>query len=227
MSHPRRCRVHAADDCNRALVEEGHTNNPTREKILMHGLDVLSVSGFSGVTLGVLAQRGGMSKSGLYAHFRSIEQVHLALLGKMGELWDAYVVLPSMSAEEGVPRLRSYFVNSLEWTTKAGMTGGNPLFAAMYELDDIPGALRSAVIASAEDWRDTIMEHARQAIHAGDLHADTDIVQLAWELRGIALSHHVSRRLFRDSQADGRAQLALDRLIENARSHTKTASAPA
>ena len=115
----------------------------THDRILTQGLDILSQAGFSGVTLGVLAQRVGISKSGLFAHFKSIEQVQLAILQQMMDVWTANVLAPSMRADKGLPRLLSYFLHWLGWTSKAGLSGGCPLAAALFELDDKQGPLRN------------------------------------------------------------------------------------
>src|SRR6266852_5405104 len=79
----------------------------TRERILHQGLALMSQSGLGGVTLGVLAEQVGMSKSGLFAHFRSKEDVQIELLTHMAEFAQARVIAPSMTAGEGLPRLRA------------------------------------------------------------------------------------------------------------------------
>jgi AcrR family transcriptional regulator len=103
------------------------TRASTHDRILTQGLDILSQAGFSGVTLGILAQRVGISKSGLFAHFKSIEQVQLALLQQMMDVWTANVLTPSMRADKGLLRLSSYFLHWLGWTSKAGIKWRMPL----------------------------------------------------------------------------------------------------
>jgi len=189
----------------------------TRERILDQGLDLLSVGGLSGVTLGVLAEQVGMSKSGLFAHFRSKEAVQLALLEHMGALAQAWVVAPALRADEGLPRLRATVERWLGWSTGAGLSGGCPIAAALFELDDAEGAVRARVAAMEAYWRGLLAELTRQAVGLGHLRADLDVDQFVWEVCGVYLSHHASRRFLKDPRADERAAIAISALIERAR----------
>src|SRR5215472_1560687 len=101
----------------------------TRERILRQGLALMSQSGLSGVTLGVLADHVGMSKSGLFAHFRSKEDVQIELLNHMAEFAMEHVLAPSMAAREGLPRLRELVRNWFGWAQRAGLPGGCPVAA--------------------------------------------------------------------------------------------------
>jgi AcrR family transcriptional regulator len=189
----------------------------TRERILDRGLDLLSVVGLSGVTLGILAEDVGMSKSGLFAHFRSKEEVQLSLLQHMADVANAQVVAPAMRAAEGLPRLQALVENWLGWTTKAGLRGGCPIAAALFELDDLAGEVRARVAAMEASWRGLLASLVRQAIDRGQLSADLDIDQFVWELCGIYLSHHASRRFLHDPQSDARALTAFRALLHRAR----------
>jgi AcrR family transcriptional regulator len=191
--------------------------NETRERILQEGLDLLSQSGLAGVTLGVLAEQVGMSKSGLFAHFRSKDEVQIGWLQQMAQVSMAHVVQPAMRAAEGLPRLEALVHNWLGWTTRAGLRGGCPVAAAMFELDDAEGAVRNQVLAMEKEWRGLLKQLVEQAIDHGHLRRDLDIDQFVWELCGIYLSHHASRRFIRDRKADGRADTAFQALLQRAR----------
>jgi AcrR family transcriptional regulator len=188
-----------------------------RREILEQGLDLLSATGLSGVTLGVLADEVGMSKSGLFAHFRSKEAVQIALLQEMARVANLAVVAPAMNAPAGLPRLRALVENWLGWTTRAGLRGGCPVAAALFELDDVETDVRGEVLAMEARWRGLLDQLAREAIAAGDLRPDLDVRQFVWELCGIYLSHHASQRFLRDPEAGDRAAVALDALIARAR----------
>ena len=190
----------------------------THDRILTQGLDILSQVGFSGVTLGILAQRVGISKSGLFAHFKSIEQVQLAILQHMMDVWTANVLVPSMRADKGLPRLSSYFLHWLGWTSKPGLSGGCPLAAALFELDDKQGPLRITVAIKQKQWQDVLVELIEEAIHSGHLSRDVNVPQLTCEIWGIYLTHHLSARFLRDNQANEQAQSAFEKLIADARS---------
>ena len=190
----------------------------TRQRILREGLDLLSETGLSGVTLGALAQHAQMSKSGLFAHFKSKDDVQIALLDHMAEVSAAHVVRPAMRSGAGLPRLEALVSNWLGWTTKAGLRGGCPVAAALFELDDAEGPVRSKVLAMEAYWRGLLTELTQQAIDLGHLHADLDADQFVWELCGIYLSHHVSRRFLRDARSEKRAYRAFAALLDRSRS---------
>src|SRR5947209_332737 len=99
----------------------------TRGRLLAVGLDAISVEGLSGLTLGGLAAEAGVSKSGLFAHFKSKEDLQLSILDEAVRLAGANVVAPAMSAEPGLPRLRAVVENWLGWSTRSGLRGGCPM----------------------------------------------------------------------------------------------------
>src|SRR5260370_28490543 len=102
----------------------------------------MSQSGLAGVTLGVLADQVGVSKSGLFAHFRSKEDVQIELLSHMAEFAAAHVIEPSMKAAEGLPRLRALVRNWFGWAQRAGLPGGCPVAAGHVWFRVVEGARR-------------------------------------------------------------------------------------
>ena len=133
-------------------------------------------------------------------------------------VWTAKVLAPSMRADKGLPRLSSYFLHWLGWTSKAGLSGGCPLAAALFELDDKQGPLRITVAIKQKQWHGVLVELIEEAIHSGHLSRDVSVPQLTCEIWGIYLTHHVSARFLRDEQADEQAHSAFERLIAGARS---------
>jgi AcrR family transcriptional regulator len=109
---------------NRNSAAMNQTRIGTRDRILDAGLDLLSTSGFAGVTIDVLANQVGMSKSGLFAHFKSKEDIDIALLERMVDVAHKHVVVPAMRAQEGLSRLTALVENWFGWSTKAGLVGG-------------------------------------------------------------------------------------------------------
>src|SRR5919202_5310090 len=130
----------------------------THARILHHGLALLSQAGFGGVTLGVLADRVGMSKSGLFAHFRCKEDVQIRLLQYMGQCARQQVVEPAMRAAEGLPRLQALVEHWLGWAQRAGLPGGCPVAAGMFELDDVDGPVRQQVLTMEAEWRSLLTQ---------------------------------------------------------------------
>lgn len=184
---------------------------------------MLSREGLAGVTLGRMAERVGMSKSGLFAHFRSKDDVQIELLEHSERLAAAQVVEPAMSAPEGLPRLRAVVERWLGWAQKAGLSGGCPATAAIFELDDVDGPLRDKVAAMEGERRGFLRQLARRAVDLGHLRPDLNVEQFVWELFGIYLSHHASQRFLRSSDADERARTAFRALLERARPWGDTA----
>ncbi|HZZ67977.1 MAG TPA: TetR/AcrR family transcriptional regulator [Phenylobacterium sp.] len=198
------------------------TEQTTRERILAHGLDLLSEVGLSGVTLGVLAENVGMSKSGLFAHFRSKDAVQIALLQQMARTANAVVVAPAMQRPPGLARLTTLVEGWLGWTTRAGLRGGCPVAAALFELDDVDGEVRDEVVAMEARWRGLLSQLTREAMDEGALRPDLDIEQFVWEFCGLYLSHHASHRFLRDPQAEARALRAFAALVDRSRPNSSS-----
>ena len=190
---------------------------PARERILNEGLALMSRAGLAGVTLGQLATQVGMSKSGLFAHFHSKDQVQIGLLDHAARLGAASVVAPALAAADGLPRLEALVGHWLGWARKAGLPGGCPVAAAMFELDDLDGPVRDKVAALEADWRALLGQYARRAVELGHFRGDLDVEQFVWELCGIYLSHHAAERFLREPDADVRAATAFGSLVGRAK----------
>ena len=176
----------------------------------------MSRSGLAGVTLGVLADQVGMSKSGLFAHFRSKEDVQIELLTHMAEFVVAHVIEPSMTAREGLPRLRALVSYWFGWAQRAGLPGGCPVAAGLFEFDDIEGRVRNKILELEGEFRRLLTELVQRAVDLGHLRHDLDIEQFVWELCGIYLGHHAAHRFLRAADAQTRANTALQALVARA-----------
>lgn len=188
--------------------------NDTKERLLRIGLDQMSVQGVAGVTLGQLASASGLSKSGLFAHFRSKEQLQIELLDETTLAAGRVIVEPAMQAAEGLPRLRAVVELWFGWSSRAGLRGGCPVAAGLFELDDAEGDVRAHAAKLEADWREQLSHFVLEAKWLGHLSADTDVEQFVWELCGIYLSHHVSNRFLREGDAYARARTAVDALVQ-------------
>ncbi len=188
----------------------------TKERILTEGVDLLSRGGFAGVTLGVLAQQTGVSKSGLFAHFKSKDDVQLELLEETTRLGFISFVQPAMKRPPGLARLRTVFHSWLGWTEKAGLHGGCPVAAGMFELDDAPESdpVRQRLISMEARWRGQLARLVNETVESGEFRRDLDVDQFVWEMCGIYLNHHASHRFVRDPSALDRAEHAFESLVE-------------
>lgn len=176
----------------------------------------MSRDGMAGVTLGVLADQVGMSKSGVFAHFRSKDEVQISLLDQMARVAAPVVLEPAMAEPEGLPRLEALVRNWFGWAQRAGLPGGCPTAAAMFELDDVESPVRDKVVQMEAEWRGMLEGLTRQAVEYGHLKADLDVEQFVWELCGIYLAHHTSQRFLRRPDSDDRAHAAWRALVDRA-----------
>jgi AcrR family transcriptional regulator len=186
----------------------------THAHILERGLALSSQRGLDGVTLGVLADRVGISKSGLFAHFKSKDDVQVALLNYSSQLSLSHIVEPAMNEPDGLPRLRAVVRNWLGWAPRSGLPGGCPVAAGMFEFDDLEGPVRDKIAAIEAEWRVFLCSLVRRAVELVQLRANLDVEQFVWELNGIYLAHHTSQRFLRSPDADRRAASAFNALLE-------------
>ena len=170
-----------------------------------------------------------MSKSGLFAHFGSREELLLAVLDRGQQEFISLVVNPALAKPRGLPRLKALFVEWLGWTESADLPGGCPMIGGATEFDDKPGVVRDALAAGQRAWIDTLTRATRQAIEQGQLAPGTDPEQISFELFGIALVVHHHRRLLGYAKARSRALAAFDALIARhavSSARAKLAAAP-
>jgi AcrR family transcriptional regulator len=191
----------------------GTKGERTRAAILDVALRLVSKAGLDGLTIGTLADATDMSKSGLFAHFGSREELLLAVLAHGQAQFGEVVFQPSMAKPRGLPRLRAMFVNWLDWTESAELPGGCPMIGGATEFDDRPGPVREMLAGGQRTWIETLKRAVRQAIDEDQLEPGTDPEQIAFEMFGIALVVHHHRRLLGYKKARERALAALDSLL--------------
>ena len=189
----------------------------TRGMILNEAVALAGQVGLEGLSIGSLASRLGLSKSGLFAHFGSKEDLQLLTLKQAQSLFQERVFSPSLKEARGLPRLRALFSNWLGWLERKDPPGGCVILAASVEYDDRPGAVRDLLVAGQRELRGAIAKAIRLAIDAGHLTPQTDPWQLGFELLGIVLAAHHDHRLLDDIRSLARAQAAFERLIETHR----------
>ena len=185
----------------------------TRAAILDAALAIASEVGFTALTIGQLAEHTGMSKSGLFAHFRSKEALQLDTLEWARRRFTDIVVRPTLAAPRGEQRVRALFDRWLDWETDS-LAGGCIFVTATIEFDDQPGPMRDAVLRNQQDWMEFVATVAATAVSEGDFRADLDTEQLAFTLQGLMLGYHHAARLMRDPKALDHTRRALDQLLE-------------
>lgn len=199
----------------------------TREAILVHALRLATKVGFEGLTIGRLADELKLSKSGLFAHFKSKENLQIQVLEMASRRFVDEVVRPALTAPRGERRVRALFDRWLQWEASPSLPGGCPFVAAATELDDRPGPARDFVVRSQRDWIETVANTARTAVQEGDFDPDLDCEQFAHDLNGVALAYGHASRLLRDPKARARADAAFEALVKRARPAASTTPAGA
>lgn len=193
----------------------------TRSHVLGAALSLATQLGLEGVTIGKLAEHVGMSKSGLFAHFSSKENLEVAILDEAVARFVEHVVAPALRKPRGEPRVRALVERWLDWSKADFLPGGCIFVAASVELDDRPGPARDRLVASQRDWLATLAQAARIAIDEKHFRKDLDVEQLAHELFSIAYGYHFVRRLLDPAEAERRARAAFERLLCDARAKNR------
>ncbi len=189
----------------------------TRAAVLDRAVRLASAVGLEGLTIGRLAGEARLSKSGLFAHFASKEDLQVKTLERAAERFVEVVVKPGLAARRGEPRVRELFERWLRWPVEVPQPGGCIFVAASAELDDRPGPARDRLAQLQRDWLDVLAEAVRVAKDEGHFRAGVDPEQFAFETYGIMLMLHLASRLLRDRQALPRARRAFERLLQSAR----------
>ena len=188
----------------------------TKAAILDEALDLASRVGFTGLTIGQLAEHTEMSKSGLFAHFQSKEELQLQALAHARRKFIDVVVRPSLAAPRGEKRVREIFERWLTWDSQV-LPGGCIFVTGSIEYDDRPGPMHDAIAADRRDWLETIATVVATAIAEGDFREDVEPAQMAFELQGLTLAYHNASRMLADEQAPDRARTAFESILDRAR----------
>jgi AcrR family transcriptional regulator len=191
----------------------------TRQVILDRASDLASEVGLEGLTIGSLAEALKLSKSGLFAHFRSKEALQVQVLEHIAARFVEVVVRPGLRAPRGEPRLRALFARLMTWPQQ--FPGGCPLIGAGTELDARPGPARELLVSQQKDWLDTVGNVVRTAIAEGHFREDVVPEQFAFELLGIEFAYHHALHLLADADAARRAQAAFEALLQRSKSQPK------
>jgi len=185
----------------------------TRTRVLRVGLDLASAEGLCKITFGSVADRANLSKGGVVAHFPHLGDLKRSILDVALDLWSRTCLGVETGVGGGLPSLIRYLNVWIGWTRRAGLPGSCPIAQAIVELSFLPGPVREAAAAAESVWRQTLIMLIRDAVGKRHLLQDTDVAQLAWDMLGVYLSHHVSSHSLRDPDADRKAQFSVKRIV--------------
>ncbi|HEY3873202.1 MAG TPA: TetR/AcrR family transcriptional regulator [Actinocrinis sp.] len=187
----------------------------TRQAILEQAAAVAACQGLAGLTIGSLAERTGLSKSGLFAHFKSKEALQLQVLAFARDRFVDGVIRPATRAPRGEARVRALFEH---WIETGRSPGPGCLFvSASAEFDDQPGPVRDQLVRDYWDCADSVAQMFRTGIAEGDFGAAADAEQLAYDLHSIMLGFFHAHRLLGDPKAEDRARRAFERILDDSR----------
>jgi AcrR family transcriptional regulator len=191
-----------------------HKGQQTRAAILDAALGLASHMGLEGLSIGALAEVTQMSKSGVFAHFGSREELQISVIREYHERFEQEVFYPAMREPRGLPRLRALFER---WIRRVSVEvdSGCIYISGAVEFDDRPGPVRDALASMVQAWHAALARAIRLAVDAGHLRADTDAEQMLFEVHGLILALHHDARFLRTAGAPDRARAGFSHVLSH------------
>src|SRR5574343_933367 len=176
----------------------------TKQAIIEAALGLATHIGLEGLSIGALADVMGMSKSGVFAHFGSREELQVSVIREYHHCFEQEVFYPAMSAPRGIPRLRALFDNWMK-RTSIEIDSGCIYISGAVEVDDRTGPVRDALASSVLTWHAAMRRAIEQCKELGELRADTNEEQMLFEIHGLILALHYEARFLQTPGSMGRA----------------------
>jgi AcrR family transcriptional regulator len=200
-----------------------HKGQQTRAAILDAALGLASQMGLEGLSIGALAEVAQMSKSGVFAHFGSREELQIAVIREYHARFEEEVFFPAVREPRGLPRLRALFDR---WVRRVSVEvdSGCIYISGAVEFDDRPGPVRDALASMVRSWHAALDRAIRISIEEGHLRSDTDSLQLLFEIHGLILALHHDARFLRLPGAVERCRTGFERIVRQYM--TASAAAP-
>jgi len=189
----------------------------TRQSILERAVDLASIEGLEGLTIGRLAEELGMSKSGLFAHFGSKEDLQIAAIDAASKRFIDEIYTPALRERRGYPRLFAICRAWLSYLRRGVFPGGCFFAAASFEFDGRPGPVRDSIRRLMDDWIGALEKAIGMAIDEGHLDPKVDPAQLAFELNSLFFGANFAYYLRNDAHALDRAERAIEQRLESLR----------
>ena len=190
----------------------------TRASILQRAVDLASLEGLEGLTIGRLAEELRMSKSGLFAHFGSKEELQLAAIDAARQRSSTRSSVPRSTRSAAIRAWWRSAHSWLDYVRRRVFPGGCFFAAASFEFDGRPGPVRDAVAKQMDDWFAMLEKAIRMAKDEGHLDAEVEPAQLAFELNALLFGANFAYNLRHDEEAFARAKRAIERRLESVRS---------
>jgi AcrR family transcriptional regulator len=184
----------------------------TKTAIVDVALSLATQMGLEGLTIGAVAEMAGMSKSGVFAHFGSREELQISVIREYHHRFEQEVFYPVLLLARGLPRLRALFANWM-LRTSAEIDSGCLYISGAAEFDDRPGPVRDALASSVQTWMAALHRAVRLSVEQGDLAEQTDAAQMAFEIHGLILACHYEARFLKSKAALGLAQRSFEHIL--------------
>ncbi len=207
MSSPKPARPAASRE-GRALQK----GQQTKAAIVDAALGLATHIGLEGLSIGALADVTGMSKSGVFAHFGSREELQISVVREYHTRFEQEVFYPAMSAERGLPRLRALFDNWMK-RTSIEIDSGCIYISGAVEFDDRTGPVRDALANSVLTWHAAMKRAIDQCKELGEVRSDVDSEQMLFEIHGLILALHYEARFLRTPGSIDRANAGFDNIL--------------
>jgi AcrR family transcriptional regulator len=191
-----------------------HKGQQTRAAILDAALGLAAHMGLEGLSIGALADTTRMSKSGVFAHFGSREELQISVIREYHARFEEEVFFPALKAPRGLPRLRGMFER---WVRRVSveLDSGCIYISGAVEFDDRPGPVRDALAEMVSTWHQALQRAIAQAIEAKHLNPETDSGQILYEMHGLILALHHDARFLRNPGVLDRARVGFERLLRH------------
>ncbi len=198
----------------------------TKAAIVDAALGLATQIGLEGLSIGALAEVMQMSKSGVFAHFGSREELQISVVREYHHRFEEEVFYPAMAAPRGLPRLRALFDNWMK-RTSVEIDSGCIYISGAVEFDDRPGPVRDALASSVNTWLSAMKRAIEIAIAEGHLRADTDAGQMGFEIHALILALHYEARFLRSPESLRRAVTAFEGIVARYRADAAGEASPA
>jgi AcrR family transcriptional regulator len=184
----------------------------TKAAIVEAALGLATQIGLEGLSIGALAEVTQMSKSGVFAHFGSREELQISVIREYHDRFEQDVFYPSLAAPRGLPRLQAMFANWMK-RTSVEIDSGCIYISGAVEFDDRPGPVRDALASSVQTWHAAMKRTIEMAKEEGHLRADVDEEQMLFEIHGLILALHYEARFLKNPGSIARANTGFENIL--------------
>ena len=185
-----------------------------RERILSHGLGIASAEGLDALSVGDMARKLDVERSGLVVHFANKASLQLGVVEQAAVMFQTEVVVPAQQTPNGMVRIKALFDRWIAWSLSPRLKGGCPFVHASNERQSLPQDVRERLRELLDQWTALFADAIEAAQQEGTLSKEADSEQLIFEMYGLYLSHHFWHWSMKDGNARARTMMAFERLLE-------------